>query len=439
MGKPPATSTAPAAGRAAPRTLFNRHFLLLWQGQLVSQIGNELHMIAMMFWVKHATGSASLMGIIMMVAMLPGVLLGPAGGAFADRFSRRRTIIVTDAVRGLAVLCLAAIILTAPGKTEMIIGWIFAMALIAGTMGAFFRPAISAAIPDLVPAERLAAANSLNQSSSQVAVFVGQGVGGVLFRILGAPILFLIDGCSYLFSAASESLIRIPQKLAAERLPLRHVVRAFHQDILAGFRYIWRRTGLRNLMLVATLLNFLLAPFGVLLPFYVEDHLGVTSDWFGFLLAAIGAGALIGYALAGLWRPTPRRRMIVVTAALVSVGLLFALLGMTRSPWTALATMLAIGITSGLINVHVITILQISTPPEVRGRIFGFVGTLAGGLAPIGMGLAGVAADLVDQNVARLYLACGIAATVTMLLLSLNGPYREFLAYEPERSVAEPS
>ncbi|MBM3317057.1 MAG: MFS transporter [Candidatus Eisenbacteria bacterium] len=415
---------------APPARLLNRHFVLLWQGQFISQIGSELHMVATLFWLKHATGSASLMGVIMMLAMLPAVLLGPVAGAAADRYSRRSTIILTDFARGVTVLSLAAILFLAPQSPRLGVVWIVAVAVVNGTLAAFFRPAIAASVPEIVPRERIASANSLAQAAAQVAVFFGQGMGGVLFRLLGAPLLFLINGVSYLVSGASACFIRIPQRLPEKTGTLRATLVSFGVEILAGLRFIRSQRGMLDVILAATLVNFLLAPFSVLMPFYVEDFLHRPPDWFGFLLAAVGAGALLGYALAGALRLTPRARAWLIVVPLTLIGVSFAALGLTRSSWVALAIMGLIGIETGLINVLLVTILQVTTPTEIRGRVFGVLATLAAGLAPIGMGLAGVIADLAGRNVPLIFLVCGVASTAVMGVLAWRPRFRGFLMRE---------
>jgi DHA3 family macrolide efflux protein-like MFS transporter len=413
-----------------PTKLFNHHFVLLWLGQWVSQIGNELHMIAIMFWLKHTIGSASMMGVIMMVATLPAVVLGPVAGVFADRYSRRTTIIIADAVRGLMVLSLAAVLLAAPQTKQLCVIWIFIVAVVNGILGAFFRPAISAAVPELVPRERIAAANSVEQASAQVALFFGQGLGGMLFRVLGAPVLFLVNGISYLVSAASACLIRIPQVLPEKVATLRETLGTFRHDLVEGLRFIRAQRGMLDVIFAATLINFLLAPFGVLLPFYIEDFLGKTTDWFGFLLAAIGVGSLVGYALAGALRVSPRVRALLVISSLTSIGVSFAALGLTRSAFVALGIMFVTGVESGFINVYLVTILQLTTPTEIRGRVFGVLTTLAAGLMPIGMGLSGVIADLANRNVPLIFLVCGVASTAVMMALAWRRAFREFLMRE---------
>jgi MFS family permease len=136
-----------------PDRLFNKNFFLLWQGQLVSQIGSQAYAIAMMLWIKHETGSATLVGLMMMVSMIPFVILGPVAGTFADHYSRRRIIIFSDVLSGIPVLTLAFLMFYVPNASQLLIVCLFLVNVILGIIRSFFNPAISASIPDIVPFE----------------------------------------------------------------------------------------------------------------------------------------------------------------------------------------------------------------------------------------------------------------------------------------------
>ena len=194
---------SPDAKTSPSAKLLNRDFLLLWQGQFVSQAGSQAFLIAMMYWTMEASGSATLMGLLLTLSTLPGVVLGPLAGTFVDRHSRKNTIVVSDILSGLCVLGVAALHFQGVGPRVLIAALLVASGLI-GAIQAFFRPAITAAIPDIVSTERLQGANSLYMLSGQLSTILGQGAGGLIYATLGAPVLFLIDGVSYLFSAASE-------------------------------------------------------------------------------------------------------------------------------------------------------------------------------------------------------------------------------------------
>ena len=416
-----------------PSKLLNRNFFLLWQGQTISQLGNQAFNIALALWIKQATGSATLMGLILMASTLPAVLLGPVGGTFADRYSRRRIIIISDIVGGLAVLSLVGLMFLAPEATNATIVLLFIVSLLIAIATTFFNPAISAAIPDLVPKERLAGANSLAQFSFQLSIFVGQGIGGTLFRLLGAPILFLIDGVTYLFSAVSESFITIPQTIPEKSRGWRDTFREFGSDIMVGLHYVWRTSGLRELVLVSALLNFFMAPILLLLPFYVEDFLLATPDWYGFLLASFGLGSMLGFLFAGALTLGGKIRGRLMILFIIAEPLGYCVLGWVLVPWVSLLITLLGGLLSGFVLVNITTLLQLTTSSEVRGRIFGLLGTIAGALSPLAMGLAGVIADLTGQNVPLIYIVCGLTAALLALIVSGNQGFRNYLAYEQDK------
>jgi len=414
-----------------PAKLLNRNFLLLWQGQFVSQLGSQAFAIAMMFWIKHETGSATLMGMLMMASTIPSVLLGPVAGTFADHHSRKLIIVWCDILNGLAVLTLAGLLFLAPDNTDLAIVWLFIVSVFLMTVSAFFRPAISAAIPDLVPTDKVAGANSMNQFSMQLSTFLGQGAGGVLFRLLGAPMLFLIDGLSYLFSAFSEAFITIPQTIPEKTKGLKASFERFKHDTMDGVRFVGKSSGLKTMFTVAAFLNFLLIPMIVLLPFLVEDHLHATTDWYGFMLAGFGVGAMAGFVVAGTVKFRGRTRSTLVIIALVIMSAIVASIGFTGSAKTAVGLFVAMGVVNGFININISTIIQVTTPSEIRGRVMGLLGTLSAGLAPIAMGLSGVVADLVDQDIPLIIKVSAGAATRLSIAVAVNRNFRDFLAYEP--------
>ncbi len=411
--------------------LLNRNFLLLWLGQSVSQLGNQAFNIAVAFWVVEKTGSASVMGLLMAVATLPGVLLGPVGGTFADRHPRVRILIVCDLLAAAGVLGLAAALFLAPDRVGPLVALLFVVEALEGVIRAFFMPAVSACIPDLAPEDKLEAANSLNQFSIQAFLLIGQTVGGVLYRVLGAPLLFLIDGLSFLFAAASAAFIRLPET-KRETAPAGEAgtgpFRRFLAETAEGFRYVWARKGMRDFMLTCSLVNFLLMPVVVLLPFYVQLYLKKGAAWYGFLMAALSAGTVAGFLLAGALRPRGRARAAGIILSLLILPLVFGTLGFLRSPAAALAGAFLGGAALGFINVQLAATTQSSTPAELRGRVMGLLGTLSGGLVPLGMALGGFLGDLTGKNVPLVYGVCAVLAVLTIVTTTFRRESRDYLA-----------
>ncbi|RPH55698.1 MFS transporter, partial [bacterium] len=373
-----------------PKRLFNRDFLLLWQGQFVSMLGAQAFSVAMIFWIKRQTDSATLLGLGMMSQWIPAILLGPFGGTLADRMSRRRIMILADVVRGIAAISLATLVLLVPERSGTILVGLLVLSALMGACDAFFRPAISASIPDLVPEQEVTRANSVNRLALDISTFLGQGLGGVLFRVIGPGILFLVDGVTYLFSAVSEALIRLPPPRAPQKTGWREAGADFWRELKLGLRYVAGRKGLRYILFLAPLDSFFMIMIVVLLPFYVEDFLLVAPDWYGFLVAAFGGGSFLGSVAAGVTSLKGRRRTwayLACAAGFSAAAIAFAL---ARSPWVAMALIFAAGVMSGFNTIHAMSLAQMTTPSELRGRVLGLFETLGFSTMPLAAGVAGI-------------------------------------------------
>jgi DHA3 family macrolide efflux protein-like MFS transporter len=414
--------------------LLNKNFVLLFQGQFVSQLGSYIYFVAIVFWIKHATDSATIVGLIAMVATIPGILLGPFGGTFADHFSRKKIIVIGDIINGLTISSIAALLFFSPESTDLIITLLFIEAVINGTVMSVFRPAIAAAVPDIVPEKSVDTANGLLQSSVQIAMLFGQTIGGVLFQILGAPIVMLIDGVTYLFSALSESFISIPQKKQEESESWSAAFQKFKSDTWEGVRHVQEAEGLKGLFIVIALINFFVAPFGVLLPFFVEDTLGSTPAWFGYIIGGMAVGSIIGSIAAGALSIAPKHKGKVVIGALTMLATGFVAFANSSGPLVALLILAVVGIAAGIVSVLITSVIQLSTPTEIRGRVFGLLGTLSAGLMPVSLGLAGVIADALDRNIPLIYVASGLCLLALMPVLIVDKSFHSLMAFVGEEA-----
>lgn len=398
-----------------PTTLFNRDFFLLWQGQVVSRLGNQAFLIATTLWTLEVTGSATAMGLMLTANRIATIVLGPFAGAFVDSHPRLRTIVACDFGRGALTCALAASFFVLP--SQPLVGVLFFVALMNGVMAAVFNPAVASVTPDLVPETRLAAANSIQQASMQAGTFLGQGLGGVLYQALGAPLLFLFDGVTFLFSGISETFIRHEDSPAGGARDEVSWAK-FKQKTFDGLDYLMRKPGLRTVFLCGSVINFVAMPVVVLLPIYVTDFLGATLEWYGFLLAALSAGMIAGFAVTAVTRPTggSHARFMIGMFALLAVSL--GVLSQVRDPWLALVVMFVSGGATGIINNLEMTLLQRTTPVEFRGRVMGLLFTASEALAPLGMIAGGLASDLSGRNIPLIYAVCGALALTTVFGLS---------------------
>lgn len=409
-----------------PKRLWNRSFVLLWQGQLVSSLGKNAFWLAALLWLKETTGSGTLSGVISGVSTLPAVLLGPIAGVFVDRVNRGRLVAWTDVAGGALVAIATALFFAVPGTIPLLLAAVFVVTLGTGLLDTFSQPSISACIPDIVPKEKLEAANGLNMSVLHVAMLVAQAVAGLLYRLIGAPLLVAANAVAYLWAGFSELGVKTPDR--PRPASGRHPWRTFSAELAEGARWVWGHRGLRTLLVLSTVLNFLVTPLLALMAFFVQDWLGLGPEWLGYLMACYGGGGLVGFAVAGAWKVRGRGRLALVASAMIVQSATVALMVALPAVAVQVALFLAAGLFGGIVNVHFMTLLQTAAPTELRGRVQSLSSTLSMAVMPVGMALSGVFHDLTHGN---FWLVIGLPG-VLMLAASIAAlalrEYREFLA-----------
>ena len=413
-----------------PKKLFNKNYLLLWQGQTVSRLGNQIFLVSLILWLTYTVNLKSLVGLLGMIAGLPTVMLSAFGGVFADRFSRKKIIIFSDIFNGILILSLAVSLHYFSENIQLIVFHIFLISIFSASTSAFFQPAISAAVPDLVPKKEIFKANTMGQFSIRFSMVVGQTIGAALFQWLGLPMVALIDGITFFFSALSESFITIPQKIKTVKGSLKDQLASFKQDFKEGLQFVWQQRGLKVLVFGSVFLNFFTMAIMVLLPFYLKDTLRVEKFWFGLLTGGFAVGSFFGYTFAGFVRISPKTRAFVISIFMVTNSLLLGSLGIIKGPIAATVVFAIAGFLGGFIQVNIFSILQVTTPSEIRGRVFGFISTVSGSIAPLGMGIGGIIGDITGLPIPTLYLITGGILLVISATVAFNSAAREFLAFD---------
>jgi MFS family permease len=362
-----------------------RNLALLMQGQFVTNLGNQVFDIAMLLWIKELTGSAAIMGLAMLLTGLPEALLAPFGGGIADRFGRLRVIILSDLVGAMTVGFVLIVVLTDP-EPILAIAALCLGNVVLGTSASCFGPAVAALIPTLVTAEKLEKGNAAHQFSRVGGRIAGQGLGGLLFAMLGVGGAFAVNAASFLASALSEYFIKVPrQEPPREPRPL-------FKTTVAMLGQLWRQPRMRALLLLIAAFHLCLSCLPILLPYYAEHVLGIADAWFGLFIAIYTAGIMLGFILAGTLPPsrTRFRRIALVSGA---VGLLFAGLALTASIIAAALCLLGIGIGIGVVIVNLMTALQLAAPEGELGGVMGAAQAIGGSSLPLGMALTGLLHD----------------------------------------------
>jgi MFS transporter, DHA3 family, macrolide efflux protein len=404
--------------------LRNRNFFLLWQGQLISQLGNQAFIIAASFLTLSSTSSASHVALILTASALPLVIASPIGGAVADRHSRRTIVVMTDLIRGMVMTVIGLIILFRPVETTLHITTLVAGAAVNGVMAALFGPALHALVPEVVSRQQLPAANALSQISNQASVMIGQAASGVLYVAFGPALLLIANGMSFGYAALSTSLTPRDTVQPGPKRRISESLREYALSVREGLSYLRLQRGMTTLLVSFAAVNMAFMPVFVLLPFYVRDILQRGPEWYGFLLGASGGGALIGSMSA----PTTLRAFgrADVLAALSVGGLGFAVLVLAHTTHSgiALAAFGTVGVLSSTINVVIVSTFQGQAAPAMRGRVMALVMGLSSAAVPVGMIAGGFIGDAWRESLQLVFSACGTAIGIVALVLARNRALR---------------
>lgn len=359
-----------------------RGFRWLWCGQAISALGDPLQTVALSWLVLDRTGSPLALGGLFLALALPRALCTLGGGVLADRADPRRVMLWSDALRGLLLALVVALALADRLPLWALLG----LLAVHGAAGGVFAPAAGSIVPRLVPAERLQAANALQQLTPQVAMLIGAPLGGVLVAAVGpVPALALNAGS---FAVAALATLAVPP-LAAGR---------------EGLRYAWRQPWLRALLLVDVVLSVAaIGPLTVGLPLLARDDGRLGAGGLGVLTASFGGGALAGLTLAGGRGPARRRGRAFCLLQLAQAPLLA---GLAWAPLPAAAACLAaVGLLNGFANVLYLALIQGRVAPALLGRVMSLVALAGFGLVPLSQLACGAVAQLIGPR--PLFLGAG--------------------------------
>jgi MFS transporter, DHA3 family, macrolide efflux protein len=407
-----------------------RNIILLLQGHFISKLGTALFDIALVLWLKEKTGLASVVGVVMMLAHLPQIILSPLSGTLVDMSPRKMVLVFSDLIVGLLIVCIGALFFIPDISNTAIFAMLIIGSICIGICDSFFNPAVSSFIPELVVKEKLQKANSTYRFLTSAATFIGQSIGGVLFTILGAKLLFIINGISYLVSAGSECCIVTP---IGDRSTARLTCAEVLGNMKRGFLYIWNNGALKSFLFVLCLYHFFISPFTVILPFYVSDILNKSAAWYGYFMASFGIGLLAGFIISGSAKFYNKNRAILVTSCFFIASLCFVGIGIVNYTYTTLFFLFMIGASLAVIVVNLNTIIQLTTPNTMHGRIFGLYNTISTASIPVGMGFFGIILDSIHKISPKLTNGPALIFTVSGIVLCVISLF--FITKDSFRSV----
>jgi MFS family permease len=352
----------------------NRNFRRLWGAQVVSEIGDWFYTLAIYNLLLQFTGRAGSVALALVLQVLPQTLIGPTAGVVNDRLRRKQVMIAADLGRILIVLCMLLV-----RSREMV--WLVYPLLVAETLlAAFFEPARSSVIPNIVGREDVVLANTLSSATWSVNLMLGATAGGVVAALLGRDAVFVLNALSFLVSASLIVGMRFAE-------PHTEGVHPFHvrelvdfSPILAGIRYVRSQVRMRATVLVKAG-NLIIGPGWVL--FTVMGQREFPVRWHGLdpargaflgmslLLGARGLGALLGPLFTAPWAGSWKHRLeAAIFWGYLGTATGYALLGVSAHLWQACLCVMLAHFGSSMVWVFSTTLLQLQTDDRFRGRVF---------------------------------------------------------------------
>lgn len=367
----------------------SREYRLLWSGQLVSQAGSALRLVAIPYQIYLLTGSSFAVGLIGLFSAVPLIAFSLFGGVIADRVDRRRLLLVTQTC--LALVSAALALSTALGLVSVPL--LYALTAIGAGFGALDQPARSALAPSLVERRQIPAAMALNQMIWRVGSVVGPAIGGVLIAAFGLAFAYWLDVATFLVAILALALMHIE----------RSEVVIVHPHVLRSLQEGWAFLLARPLIFATMGLDFAVNIFGTtraLMPYFADQVFHVGPQGLGLLYAAPGIGATVLLLTSG-WTTVVQRKGLGILLAIGLYGaanLAFAFVPSNLFLVAcALLALAEVGDSASVIFRH--TILQMETPDELRGRLASINSLFVAGGPQLGQTESGFVADVLTPEI----------------------------------------
>ena len=406
----------PRAGRLPKglRAFSHRNFRLFWLGQLVSLIGTWMQQLGQAWLVLQLTDDPLALGLVAAAQFGPVLVFGLFAGLVADALSKRALLIATQV--GAAVLAVLLGLLVASGQVQV---WhVYVLALGLGVVNSFDMPVRQSFVVEMVGREDVANAVALNSAVFNGTRIVGPAIAGLLIAAVGIAPLFFFNAASYLAVIAGLLLMRTGDLVApTERAVMQRHWRAVVGQLGEGLGYVRRSAPIFLSIMVLGVVATVALNFQVLIPVLARDVLGGQADLFGFLMAASGIGSLLS-SLSIAFGQRPTLRLLLVGAAAVGV----AMVGLGLTTFVPLSMVLMFVAGWGVIAMAATTntIIQLTVPDVLRGRVMSVYTMVFAGSVPLGGLFAGAVAAAAGVP-AALALG-GVLALVTVALAAMRLP-----------------
>jgi DHA3 family macrolide efflux protein-like MFS transporter len=399
------------------KLLRDRSFGSLWLGQVVSQSGDAVFDVTLLWLVLVTTGSAALVGATQAAVLIPSVLVGPLAGVYADRLNRRIIMIWSNLAQGAVTALMSLLYLT--GELSFPLLTFFVLLLFAGAQ--FFRAALNAIIPRIVSKENLGAANGLFTLSTSANQLAGYAIGGIALATIGAAVSITYDSLTFFFAAAMMTFIVKSYGEPLESSPeTPRATQSYWKDFKLGLAYVRQNRVFLELIVLGLIVNFFGAGVATVIAPYVSFWLKGDSLAYGFMLASLAFGTIVGSIATGKMNFRAYVGKLLLFGV-ISTGLLIAFGGLVSTLPEGLAVFFGIGAFSGMINLPIQVLVQTQVPGELLGRAVTVMGSLLVAAQPIAAITFGWLAGSV--SVGLLFEVAGLVVVIITAVLSI--PFTE--------------
>jgi len=374
--------------------MINKNFFYLLAGQLVSQIGDKFHYIALSFWVLKTTGSSARMGAVLAASVLPSLILGFFSGAVIDRYDRKTIIVGTDLIRGV-IIALFALLFYVEWMNFYVI---LLMQVLLSVNAAFFDPAIPSVIPQIVNEKDLASANSKHQFVNGFSFIAGAFLGGIFISAFGYLWVFIINAVSFILSAGFECFIDIPLGQAPQK-----ETSGILEDMKQGYQYIFSRSVLVILLFMVMVIHFFVGSIEVFMPVIANAISADGARNFGFFNAAFGLGTIVMAIVLSVKR-IPGKEKTALFTSVFCMGLLYVAASFFKGNEMVLlsfflAMIFLFGCSIICAGISFKTLLQKSIDNKFSGRVFAVAGSLGNAAIPGAMIIYGILLETYEYQI----------------------------------------
>ena len=386
--------------------LRHRNFRLFYGGQLLSLTGSWMQTTALGWLVYELTDSEFLLGLVTARTAFPVLLFPLFAGVMADRLEKRRILVTAQA----SMLVVAFVLAVMTHMGVITVGWILLLVFLHGTGSAFEIPTRQSFFVDLVGKEDLTNAIALNSSAFNLTRIVGPAAAGAIISAVSIAACFYLNAASYLFVLGSLLAIRLP-RFRPDPAP-----QSKWDNLKEGFAYLREDRVARSLITMVAAVSILGIPYATLMPVFARDILEVGAQGLGYLLAAVGLGAVVGgFTMAALGTRIPRGRLLFVS----TIGFCIFLSAFALSPWfwLSMGMLVIFGFMMILTTATANAIIQSQVPDRLRGRVMAVYVFMFLGMVPLGSLQAGAVASWLGAPTA-LTIGAGLLLVIWLVLWS---------------------